>query len=814
MIRSDFNSGWVFYREGKEADQKSVTLPHDAMIYERRSRDAVTAGACGYFPGGKYIYEKSFTAPSQWKGKKILLEFEGVYQKAEVYLNGRLAASNVYGYSNFYVPLADHLNYGEENRLKVIADNAGCPNSRWYSGSGIYRKVNLYVGEAFCIWPEGVRITTPETDRVEIRADVTGGERLRALVFDKGRKVAEGLGEIEDASASLSLTIPDAQLWDAENPYLYEYRLELISEGKTVDMTEGFLGIRTLSWDTKGFRVNGKEVLLRGACIHHDNGILGGCSFQTAEERRVRILKEAGFNAIRCSHNPASKDLLLACDRLGMYVMDEFADQWLIHKNPYDYADADFRENWQQDLKAMVLKNYNHPSVVMNSIGNEISELALPEGQEYCRKMADFVRSLDPSRAVTLGVNLMLCSMTAKGGGIYGDKKDKKGKKKENQNGSQTMDNAPTSAFFNMMMNLAGGMIEKMAAKPAADKATQEAFASLDIGGYNYAASRYVIDKELHPDRVIVGSETLPKNLYKNWQLVKKLPYVTGDFMWTGWDYLGEAGIGTVRYKSFKKPGNDAPIISGGCGVIDICGKIRPEVQWNRLIWDLTDQPGIGVEPLTHAGELGSVSMWRDTDAVGSWSWNGCEGRKTKVTVYANGAEAELLVNGKSYGRKATKEYKAVFKNVRYEKGTITAVSYDAQGKEISRSALETARGKTVLAVDAEKTELMADGQDLCYLNIDLTGENGITKSSEDRPLSIEVSGAGTLQAFGSARPNMGEDFHSRRHTTYYGKAQAVIRAGKEAGTISVRVSAEGIAPQEVTIQVKESPLSKEEESR
>ena len=273
--------------------------------------------------------------------------------------------------------------------------------------------------------------------------------------------------------------------------------------------------------------------------------------------------------------------------------MDEFCDNWLVHKNPYDYADQDFRAWWQRDLTAMAIKNYNHPSVVMNSIGNEISELAMPEGQEYCKKLAVLARKLDPDKAVTMGVNLMLCSMSAKGGGIYGNKKNGK----ENKNGSQTMDNVPTSAFFNMLMNLAGGIIEKMAAKPAADDATKVSFSYLDIGGYNYAASRYEKDGTLHPDRVIVGSETLPKNLYHNWQLVKKLPYVIGDFMWTGWDYLGEAGIGTVRYKSFKNPGQDAPIISAGCGVIDICGKLRPEVQWNRLIWGLDHTPGIGVEP-------------------------------------------------------------------------------------------------------------------------------------------------------------------------------------------------------------------------
>ena len=413
--------------------------------------------------------------------------------------------------------------------------------------------------------------------------------------------------------------------------------------------------------------------------------------------------------------------------------------------------------------------------------------------------MAVLARTLDPDKAVTLGVNMMLCSMTAKGGGIYDSKKDGK----ENTNGSQTMDNLPTSAFFNLLMNKMGGIIEKAAAKPAADKATEVAISYLDIGGYNYAASRYGIDGELHPDRVIVGSETLPKNLYKNWQLVLKYPYVIGDFMWKGWDYLEEAGIGTVRYKSFRKAGEDAPIISGGCGVIDICGKLRPETHWNRLIWNLTDTPGSGVEPLTHAGETGSISMWRDTDAVSSWSWKGYENKKTKVIVYAGGAMAELIVNGKSYGKKKTNECKAIYPKVVYTPGTITAISYDSNGREISRTSLTTAEGKTKLLLVPEKQILHPNGQDLCYLNIHLVGENGAVKSTEDVPVTVTVTGAGRLQALGSAKPNMGECFFSDTHTTYYGNALAVIRVGTTSGKIQVKVSAPGLENQFVELDVQ-----------
>lgn len=798
MKKKDFNRGWLFGAVGKEPSMQPVTLPHDAMLYEKRSKDAATAGACGYFPGGAYVYVKRFLVPETWRTQSAVLEFEAVYQNAQVFVNDALVAEQRYGYTNFFVVLDPQLKYGEENEIKVIADNSSVPNSRWYSGSGIYRNVNLFLGDKSHIRPDGLLVSTSGNEAAHVKVSVTGGDTVRVSVLDGEKVVAQAEAAVKEGTASADIPVSQPRLWDAEHPELYQCRAELLKNGEMVDEADAWFGFRTLSWSTRGFFVNGKKTLFRGACVHHDNGILGACSFEDAEFRRVRLLKEAGFNAIRSAHNPASKALLDACDRLGLYVMDEFCDNWLVHKNPYDYADRDFRAWWQQDLTAMVIKNYNHPSVVMNSIGNEISELAMPEGQEYCKKLAVLARKLDPDKAVTMGVNLMLCSMSAKGGGIYGNKKNGK----ENQNGSQTMDNVPTSAFFNMLMNLAGGMIEKMAAKPAADDATKVSFSYLDIDGYNYAASRYEKDGTLHPDRVIVGSETLPKNLYHNWQLVKKFPYVIGDFMWTGWDYLGEAGIGTVRYKSFKNPGQDAPIISAGCGVIDICGKIRPEVQWNRLIWGLDHTPGIGVEPYTHAGETGSESMWRDTDAVASWSWAGCEGKKTKVTVYSDGETAELIVNGHSYGRKKTKEYKAVFKRVVYEPGTITAISYDGEGKEQSRTSMKTAVGPAELRVVADRSTLQAKTQDLAYISIDLTGADGITKSSEDTAVTVEVDGAGTLLALGSARPNMGENFFSDTHTTYYGKALAVVRGGDAPGKITVTVKAKGLPAKTLELEV------------
>ena len=414
MKKKDFNRGWLFGAVGKEPSMQPVTLPHDAMLYEKRSKDAATAGACGYFPGGAYVYVKRFLVPETWRTQSAVLEFEAVYQNAQVFVNDALVAEQRYGYTNFFVVLDPQLKYGEENEIKVIADNSSVPNSRWYSGSGIYRSVNLFLGDKSHIRPDGLLVSTSGNDTAHVKVSVTGGDTVRVSVLDGEKVVAQAETAVKEGTASADIPVSQPRLWDAEHPELYRCRAELLKNGEMVDEADAWFGFRTLSWSTRGFFVNGKKTLFRGACVHHDNGILGACSFEDAEFRRVRLLKEAGFNAIRSAHNPASKALLDACDRLGLYVMDEFCDNWLVHKNPYDYADQDFRAWWQQDLTAMVIKNYNHPSVVMNSIGNEISELAMPEGQEYCKKLAVLARKLDPDKAVTMGVNLMLCSMSAK----------------------------------------------------------------------------------------------------------------------------------------------------------------------------------------------------------------------------------------------------------------------------------------------------------------------------------------------------------------------------------------------------------------
>ncbi|MCR5032498.1 MAG: DUF4982 domain-containing protein [Lachnospiraceae bacterium] len=782
MHAESFNKGWIFYKEGQEEQAKAVTLPHDAMLWEERDKANPSAGAGAYFAGGTYIYEKKLAVRPDWQDKSIILEFEGVYQKATIWVNGREVGQNAYGYSNFFVPIGEYLQSGEEMTIRVVADNSAIPNSRWYSGSGIYRKVTCYIGNQQHIVPDSVSVDAGADGRAKIRGEVTGGDRVRLRICKDGKTCAETIVSVAGGRFEGTLQVEKPALWSDEDPALYELEAELFTGEEKLDGENVTFGFRTITWSPQqGLLVNGRKVLLRGSCVHHDNGILGAAAYDEAESRKVRIHKEAGFNAIRSAHNPCSKAMLKACDRYGIYVMDEFADHWLIHKNPYDYADADFKANWEKDLLAMIRKDQTHPCVILYSIGNEISELGLPEGVEMARKMTEFVKKEDPTRGVTAGINLMLASMAAKGKGLYSNDP-------ENKKGSQSMDNMPTSTFFNMLMNHMGGLMDKAASGKGPDKVVENLEGILDINGYNYATSRYVAEGKKYPGHTIVGSETLPKYLFRNWQLCEKLPYLTGDFMWTGWDYLGEAGIGTVKYQSDLESGN--LIISGGPGVIDICGRKRPEVEWNRMIWHLTDTPEISVEPMNHGGEKYSASMWRDTDGVASWTWPGCEGRKNKVRVYATGKYVELLVNGKSYGIRKTREYKAEFSKVEYVPGKIVARSYDAAKQLIAERELVTAKGEARLQVACSVKTLPANGEAICYVDIDLVGEDGITMSSCDRPVTVEVEGCGERIALGSARPAQGETFVGNTHTTYQGKVQAVIRAKETAGPVKVRVTA------------------------
>ena len=548
MKRIDFNQNWMV--SGENGQTRNVDLPDDAMLYEKRDKNSPVGGSGGYFMPGKYTYSKIWNVPAEYEGKSVILECEGVYQNSHVLLNGEELCYRPYGYTNYFVDLTGRLVCGQENEITIIADNSQAPNSRWYSGSGIYREVALYVGEKCSVAPEGIRVRTLDKERISVKVELldpavlgkeeeledltamdsgtettettaagTDDVRIEIQILDDGNVVAEGSG------TDCEIVVPDAVNWCEQNPKLYQCKVTVLQDGEIVDSAVETFGIRTVSWNGRGLFINDEEVLLRGACIHHDNGVLGACDFADAEYRRVKLLKKAGFNAIRSAHNPMSKAMLRACDELGIYVMDETFDMWFIQKNPYDYGGDTFRTWWKTDAVQMVSKDYSHPCVILYSIGNEISDLGTEEGQEMCREMSDFIRNLDPSRAITLGCNLMLASLTARGKGIYGEGKN---------TGSQSMDSAPTSELFNVLMNKMGVAMELMSKGKAADRIVAKTSCYLDIPGYNYAGMRYVSEANQYPDRAFVGSETLPQRLWNNWEQVKAIPQLVGDFMWTG----------------------------------------------------------------------------------------------------------------------------------------------------------------------------------------------------------------------------------------------------------------------------------------
>lgn len=798
MSKFSFNNGWSV-QKGNENKLYAVTLPHDAMIYEKRDPECANGCDTGFYPGGCYIYTKQWFVPQEYSSKLVTLEFEGVYKNAGVYINGQLAAQHPYGYSGFYVNCDKFLLYGRENEIKVIADNSKVPNSRWYSGSGIYRPVYLHIKEKSHIALDGIKISTKSIHPavVNVRTEHMNGE-ITVEISDSEKPIACAKGD------NVDITVENAMLWSDETPHLYQCRVTLSEGSEIMDEETVSFGIRTLSWSTKGFFVNGREVKFRGACIHHDNGIVGACAFRDAEERKIRLLKEAGFNAVRSAHNPCSKYLLEAADKYGIYVMDEFTDMWYRRKKAYDYA-LDFESWFEKDIQSMVEKCFNHPSVVMYSTGNEIVETSEKKAIELSKQMQQIFHSLDASRAVTCGINLALSAMGSFGIGVFQEEKPKKKKSVKNHKRKKAPGKKLVSSeLYNTLVQFMGNQMNMVSRMKISDKATAGVFDYMDICGYNYAVSRYENEPKHHPDRIIVGSETRPPTIVENWKLVSKLPYVIGDFMWAGYDYLGEAGIGAVSYSSqdtgvlLKK----YPYLLANSGIIDLCGQFRPEVWLTRAAYGLMGtKPYIGVEPLTHAKEKAVRSMWRQSDAVHSWSWHGCEGFPANIIVYSNADSVKLLISGAEIAHKKVKDCRAEFKTL-YNPGTLTAINYNSDGDEIGRDILKTAANETIIKLAAEKETLTANGQDLCYLNIYITDENGEVKASEDIEITVAVNGAGTLQGFGSANPYTEEGFTSSTHHTYYGRALAAIRAGNTSGKIDITVTAKNLLPCYKTITV------------
>ena len=823
MIRQTFNDGWRLSMAGgglmemiggAGAAEIPVQIPHDAMIWEKPDANDVSGSQTGFYPGGQYTYLKNFDVPAEWEGKDVFLEFEGVYMTAMVYINGSHAATNLHGYAGFYVQAKDLLHYGATNEIKVIANNP-TPNSRWYSGSGIYRSVNLLVGDDVHFLNDGVRATTKlataEEAIVEIESKLVNLTRTKQKIAVKTMLCFDG-SVVKEDTVTLTLFAEDKEtvrqnlriaapaLWNIDTPNLYDLKVEILSGDTVLDTFCDKIGLRTLTLDAEqGLRINGVVIKQKGTCIHHDNGVIGAATFADAEERRARQMKEAGFNAVRSAHHPMSPEMLRACDKYGLVVMDELSDVWYEHKNRNDFATY-FDLLWEQEIERIVAKDYNHPCVILYSTGNEILDLGREIGGRMNRKLCNKFHELDNTRFTTTAINGMLNAMTSgKMPLIIGDILQKMGiDPTAPQEGG-----ADGIGGMNMMMSLMNS--DDFTNHPLMTEALEESAQAADVAGFNYLTGRHgTLEAQLHPNKPVLGTETFPGDIVRLWGLVEDHNNVLGDYTWTGYDYLGEAGCGIFYYDGTVNFSSHFPDRIAYIGDIDIIGTRRPISYLRETVFGDRKAPYIGVIRMDKYGKEHSQTMWMYKDNIASWTWPGFEGQKTEAEVYSVDDEVELFINGVSQGRKPAGRangFTAIYE-VTYEPGEIVAVSYK-NGVETGRCALQTAGTDLHLDVQVENEALKADGQSLAFLTAAVVDANGVLDPWTQKTIKIEIEGAGALQGFGSGEPQPTRGYQDPECPTYDGKVMAVIRAEKEAGLIRVTFTAEGLAPVTVTLQAE-----------
>ncbi|MBR3011678.1 MAG: DUF4982 domain-containing protein [Prevotella sp.] len=760
-----FDSGWQFTRDGKTT---TVDLPHDWDIFDAPNPETGATGTGGgWFQGGKGEYRKSFKTPA---GEVVKLHFEGVYQRAEVFVNGQKAGQHGYGYTPFTVDITPYLYKDKrQNELLVTVDNSLQPNCRWYSGSGIYRHVWLETMPALHIAQNGVFVTTPEvkadkaTVNVEVTVENESDNERAATVVIHGTQLKTSLSEVlpvkvpahSTKSVTATFTVQNPELWSTDNPYLYKATVELkeMMKDEAIDRQTAKYGIRSFSFDAeKGFVLNGKPVLLNGACVHHDDGVLGARAFDAAEIRKVRLMKEAGFNLIRTSHNPTTRAFLDACDSLGMLVIGEAFDGWRSAKLKYDYStliDSCYRE----DVHAMVLRDRNHPCIISWSLGNEVIERKELRVVHTARLLKNAVLEIDNTRPITEA----LCAWD-RDWEIY-----------------------------------------------------DPHFDVLDVAGYNYMIFKHTSDHQRNPKRVMWQTESYPRDAFRNWATVNDNSYVVGDMVWTGLDYLGESGIGRYYYEGERPgesyaPGGQPDWHGACCGDVDITGWRRPISHYRDMLWNENTPLYMAVkEPDGYRGKI-HETQWSVWPTWESWNWPDWEGKPIEVEVYTKQPEVKLYLNDKLVETKAVSretQFKAVFK-LPYETGELRA---EAGGKSVTlATAGEPARLR--LTVDTPSLRgragvgpipslrgragvgpiITADGQDLAYITVEVVDKNGRVCPDAAIPCEAIVKGQGQLLAFASADLKDREPKTTSRATTWKGRALLVVRSNKSKGNVQVSI--------------------------
>lgn len=761
---------------------RKIDLPHDWSV-ETEAAKAAGGTVVGPFStnsvgkyqtgntvGGEGWYKKDLLlTAADLKDCCFSLYFEGAYNQTEVYVNGKKMYFNHYGYSSFRFDVTDAVKEGH-NVLLVRVTNEG-NNTRWYAGSGIYRHVWL------------VRTPQLHIDEWDTYVMPTEDEAVQVLtgVYNEGKKVKRGVMQVEIRDAegrtvasadnvevklkageskqiSVPLSLKDAKRWSPDTPYLYSAVVRMTdTKTKQADELVKRFGVRTLDFSAeRGFMLNGEATLLRGGCVHHDNGLLGAAAYDRAEDRKLSLLKAQGYNAVRCSHNIPSEHFLDACDSLGIMVIDEAFDQWLRAKNKEDYHRY-FEEYCEDDLSVMVRRDRNHPSIIMWSIGNEIPGRIEPAGLRAAERLRETVRRYDTTRPVTAAI----C------GWDEGD--------------------------------------EWNAAAHDWSRQDDNAFKSLDVGGYNYLYDKYEHDHSTHPDRVMFGAESYPKHASQNWDLVERLPYVVGDFVWTAMDYLGEAGIGSA---SFREKGNqsmfqDWPWYNGWCGDIDLIGEKKPQSYYRDVVWHRAPIT-MGVERPAPEGTHQSVSWWGWQLEQQCWTYPDlAEGAPMTVNVYSRSPKVRLYLNDELVGEKATSDtYWAGF-TVGYRQGTLRAVEFDGNAEGASFE-LTTTGEPAALRLAADRKRLSANGTDLAYVTVELVDNEGRVVTNDcSTSISISVAGDGTLLASGNASPTDMESFRSPTPRLYNGRALAIVKSGDNEGEVTLTVQSDGLQPASISIPVE-----------
>ncbi|MFL9484339.1 glycoside hydrolase family 2 TIM barrel-domain containing protein [Chitinophagaceae bacterium LWZ2-11] len=746
-----------------DVNWRKLDLPHDWSIEGVVNADNPTKGPGGYFPSGIGWYRKTFSVPANEKGKVVSIYFEGVYMNAEVFINGKSLGIRPYGYSSFFYNLSPYLEYGKENVVAVRVDNSQQLNSRWYTGAGIYRHVWMMVTNPVHIAHQGVAITTNDVSAQQavvqiktlIKNESSSAQKILLttnLSNADSRNVGNGRVRIELAAGSekeiiQNIVVKNPSTWSPGDPNLYHAQFQLEQNNLLLDKTSTTFGIRSIKFSAeKGFQLNGKTIKMSGGCVHHDNGCLGAAAFDRAEERKVELLKAAGFNAVRTSHNPPTEAFLDACDRLGLLVMDESFDCWRIGKNSNDYAKY-FDKWWKADLQTMILRDRNHPSIVMWSIGNEIVERGKPEAIETAKILYNEIKSIDTTRPVTSAV--------------------------VNLNKWENLDSL---------------------------------IAVHDVAGYNYHLNSALSDHQRDPVRIIVQTESYPKDAFANWKLVQENNFVIGDFVWTAMDYLGEAGIGRTYY-SGQTPGenweNDMfPWHGSYCGDIDLIGFRKPISHYRNILYNNTEKLYIAVrEPDPEPLKI-KETWWSVWPTDESWNRQGFEGKLLQVEVYSKYPQVRLYLNDKLIGEKSPSEdqaFKAIFP-VPYTAGVLKAVGVE-NGAEVESKSLQTAGDAEKIKLTADRNELIANGQDLSFITIEITDKDGRLQPNAFSRLHFNVEGAGVIAGVANADMTDCDSYVANTRKAWHGRALVVIKSNHNAGAIKLTVTSDGLEKNSINIK-------------